>query len=72
LLTLDSLCDPQWTPEQQEDIQKIAKDTIPGIQTHAIPTGLQVKVGPDGIVKYLSERIDGIMQGTKSNVSTSA
>jgi hypothetical protein len=57
------LADPiQWTPEQQEQIQAIARDTIPGIKTHAIPTGLQVQVGPDGIVKYLMERIDDIMQ----------
>lgn len=52
----------QWTPEQQEQIQAIARDTIPGIKTHAIPTGLQVQVGPDGVVKYLMERIDDIMQ----------
>lgn len=52
---------PQWTPEQQEEIQSIARKAIPGIKTHAIPTGLQVKVGPEGIVKYLVERIDEIM-----------
>lgn len=51
----------QWTPEQQEEIQQIARDTIPGIKTHAIPTGLQVKVGPDGIVQYLMDQIEGIM-----------
>ncbi|EGU13314.1 hypothetical protein RTG_00480 [Rhodotorula toruloides ATCC 204091] len=51
-----------WTPEQQEEIQRIARETIPGIKTHAIPTGLQVQVGPDGIVKYLMERIDDIMK----------
>ncbi|WRT64443.1 uncharacterized protein IL334_001375 [Kwoniella shivajii] len=54
-------CASMWTPEQQEEIQKIARDTIPGIKTHGIPTGLQVQVGPDGIVKYLMERIDDIM-----------
>jgi hypothetical protein len=51
-----------WTPEQQEEIQKIARDTIPGIKTYAIPTGLQVKVGPQGIVDHLMERIDIIMK----------
>lgn len=54
--------DDQWTPEQQEEIQRIARETIPGIKTHAIPTGLQVKVGPDGVIKYLMERIDEIMK----------
>ena len=51
----------QWTPEEQAEIQKIAKETIPGIRTHAIPTGLQVEVGPDGVVDYLTERIDSIV-----------
>ncbi|BGO99343.1 hypothetical protein NBRC10513v2_000448 [Rhodotorula toruloides] len=55
-------CASMWTPEQQEEIQRIARETIPGIKTHAIPTGLQVQVGPDGIVKYLMERIDDIMK----------
>ncbi|BGP59176.1 hypothetical protein NBRC10512_004969 [Rhodotorula toruloides] len=55
-------CASMWTPEQQEEIQRIARETIPGIKTHAIPTGLQVQVGPDGIVKYLMERIDEIMK----------
>lgn len=53
---------PQWTPEEQAEIQQIARDTIPGIKTHAIPTGLQVKVGPDGVVAYLMEQIDGLMK----------
>lgn len=51
----------QWTPEEQEEIQRIARETVPGIRTHAIPTGLQVKVGPNGVVQYLMERIDEIM-----------
>lgn len=55
-------CASMWTPEQQEEIQKIARDTIPGIKTYAIPTGLQVKVGPQGIVDHLMERIDIIMK----------
>ncbi|BGP18775.1 hypothetical protein JCM10213_004266 [Rhodosporidiobolus nylandii] len=54
-------CASMWTPEQQEEIQKIAREVVPGIKTHAIPTGLQVKVGPDGIVSYLMERIDEVM-----------
>ncbi|KAK1926853.1 hypothetical protein DB88DRAFT_475833 [Papiliotrema laurentii] len=54
-------CASMWTPEQQEEIQRIARETIPGIKTHGIPTGLQVQVGPEGIVDYLTERIDGIL-----------
>ncbi|ORY73630.1 hypothetical protein BCR35DRAFT_307090 [Leucosporidium creatinivorum] len=55
-------CASMWTPEQQEEIQRIARETIPGIKTHAIPTGLQVKVGPSGVVDYLMERVDDIMK----------
>ncbi|KAL1412154.1 hypothetical protein Q8F55_003161 [Vanrija albida] len=50
-----------WTPEEQEQIQQIARDTIPGIKTHGIPTGLQVKEGPEGVVRYLTGQIDTIM-----------
>ncbi|WWC90325.1 uncharacterized protein L201_005258 [Kwoniella dendrophila CBS 6074] len=55
-------CASMWTPEQQEEIQKIAKETIPGIKTHAAPTGLQAQGGPEGVVKYLMGRIDEIMK----------
>ncbi|CAO1624512.1 unnamed protein product [Jaminaea pallidilutea] len=55
-------CASMWTPEQQEQIQQIARDTVPGIKTHAIPTGLQVQVGPQGIVDYLVERVPAIME----------
>ncbi|GMK55688.1 hypothetical protein CspeluHIS016_0207440 [Cutaneotrichosporon spelunceum] len=55
-------CASMWTPEEQAEIQQIARETIPGIRTHAIPTGLQVQVGPDGVIKYLMERIDDIMK----------
>ena len=53
----------QWTLEEQDRIQQIAKDTIPGIKTHAAPPGLQAQAGVEGVVKHLSERIDEIMQG---------
>ncbi|GAA5854784.1 hypothetical protein JCM8547_004071 [Rhodosporidiobolus lusitaniae] len=58
---IEDFCASMWTPEQQEEIQKIAREVVPDIKTHAIPTGLQVQVGPDGIVKYLMERIDDVM-----------
>ncbi|TYJ51355.1 hypothetical protein B9479_008081 [Cryptococcus floricola] len=53
----------QWTSEEQTEIQQIAKNTIPGIKTYAIPTGMHVKAGPEGIIKYLTERIDSIVNG---------
>ncbi|WVW85186.1 hypothetical protein I302_107224 [Kwoniella bestiolae CBS 10118] len=54
-------CASMWTPEQQEEIQRIAKDTLPNIKTNGTPTGLHTQVGPDGIVKYLVEKIDDII-----------
>ncbi|ORY29566.1 hypothetical protein BCR39DRAFT_532157 [Naematelia encephala] len=54
-------CASMWTPEEQERIQRIARETIPGIKTHATPTGLQAKSGAEGVVEYLLERVDKIM-----------
>ncbi|KAJ9123163.1 hypothetical protein QFC22_001356 [Naganishia vaughanmartiniae] len=56
-------CASMWTPEQQEEIQRIARTTIPGIRTAAIPTGLQVERGPDAVVEFLKEKIDDVMAG---------
>ncbi|ODN76337.1 hypothetical protein L198_08113 [Cryptococcus wingfieldii CBS 7118] len=56
-------CASMWTPEEQTEIQRIAKNTIPCIKTYAIPTGMHVKAGPEGIIKYLTERIDSIVNG---------
>lgn len=55
-----------WTPEQQEEIQAIAHRTLPGIKTAALPPGLQVKIGPDGMVKYIVELIDTLGIPTRS------
>jgi hypothetical protein len=59
--TEPQFCASMWTPEQQTQIQQIARDTIPGIRTAAIPTGLQVEKGPDAVVEYLKGKIDEIM-----------
>jgi hypothetical protein len=50
-----------WTPEQSAEIQRIAKEIVPDIKTHAIPQGLQVERGPDAIVEYLEEQIPIIL-----------
>lgn len=55
----------QWTPEEQEEIQRTARETIHGFKTHAIPPGLQVEYGPDGVMKHLMENIDQIMAQSK-------
>lgn len=54
-------CASMWTAEQSAAILKSAKETIPGIKTHAIPFGLQVNDGPDAIVKHLEERIPELL-----------
>lgn len=46
-----------WTPEESEMIQSLAKSVVPDIKTHAIPMGLQVERGPDGVVEYLVEKV---------------
>lgn len=47
-----------WTVEEQESIQKTAKETIEGIKTFAIPTGMQVAEGPEVVLKFLIASID--------------
>jgi hypothetical protein len=50
-----------WTPEESAEIQRIAKEIVPDIKTHAIPQGLQVQRGPDAVVEYLEEQIPGLL-----------
>ena len=50
-----------WTPEQAEDIKSIAKSTVPGIITYAIPEGLQIEKGPDAVVKHLIDTLPRIL-----------
>jgi riboflavin synthase len=44
-----------WTPQESDEIQRIARETVPGIKTMAIPQGLQVEKGPDAVVEFLKE-----------------
>lgn len=52
-----------WTPEQAKEIRQIALDTVPGIKTHAIPQGMQVKDGPDAVVAYLVREVPKMLDG---------
>ncbi|OAP59218.1 hypothetical protein AYL99_06516 [Fonsecaea erecta] len=54
-------CASMWTPEESSRIQQIARSIVPDIKTHAIPEGLQVQKGPDGVVEYLKENIPRIL-----------
>ena len=50
-----------WTPEESDKIQSIAKETVPGIKTMAIPFGLQVEKGPDAVVEFLKKNWGGLV-----------
>jgi hypothetical protein len=45
-----------WTEEESNEIQRIARETVSGIKTMAIPQGLQAEKGPDGVVEFLKEK----------------
>ena len=45
-----------WTKEESDEIKRIARDTVPGIKTMAIPQGLQIEKGPDAVVEFLKEK----------------
>jgi len=55
-------CASMWTMEESDEIQRIAKDTVPGIKTMAIPRGLQVEKGPDAVVEFLKEKWPALVQ----------
>jgi hypothetical protein len=50
-----------WTSEESGEIQRIAKEIVPDIKTHAIPEGLQVAKGPDGVFEHLMETIPTLL-----------
>lgn len=54
-----------WTAEESGRIRAVARETVPGIKTHAILQGLQVERGPDAVVEYLKERLPGIIDGVE-------
>lgn len=51
-----------WTPEESAEMHGIARTVSPGIKTHAIPQGLQVREGPDAIVVHLSEALPKLLE----------
>ena len=60
-----------WTPEESQKIQTIAKETIPGIRTMALPQGLQVQHGPDAVVEYLVKKLPGLISSEVPKLGTS-
>ncbi|KAL3421727.1 hypothetical protein PVAG01_05883 [Phlyctema vagabunda] len=54
-------CASMWTKDESDEIQRIAKATVPGVKTMAIPEGLQVEKGPDAVVEFLKEKWPGLV-----------
>ena len=52
-----------WTKEQSDGIRAIAREVVPGIRTTAIPEGLQVEKGPDGVFEWLMEELPKLIEG---------
>ena len=52
-----------WTKAESDEIQRIARETVPGFRTMAIPAGLQVEKGPDAVVAFLKEKWPGVIEG---------
>jgi uncharacterized heparinase superfamily protein len=61
LANLAKFCASMWTPSESEEIQRIARETVPGVKTMALPHGLQVERGPDAVVEYLKEKWPGLV-----------
>jgi riboflavin synthase len=51
-----------WSKSESDEIQRIAKETVPGIKTMAIPQGLQAEKGPDAVVEFLKEKWPGLVE----------
>lgn len=50
-----------WTEEEARQIHDTARAIKPDIKLHAIPHGLQVERGPEGVVEYLVERVPALL-----------
>jgi hypothetical protein len=61
LILRGKFCASMWTKEESDEIQRIAKELVPGIQTIAIPQGLQVEKGPDAVVEFIKEKWPGLV-----------
>ena len=62
LIWFRQFCASMWTLEESDEIQRIAKETVPGVKTMAIPQGLQVEKGPDAVVEFLKEKWPGLVE----------
>jgi hypothetical protein len=52
-----------WTEEEVAQIENIARRERPGIRVFAIPRGLQLREGPEGVVEFLVKGVPGWLDG---------
>ncbi|KAK5137061.1 hypothetical protein LTR08_001070 [Meristemomyces frigidus] len=50
-----------WTPEQSSKVLDQAREVNPKVKTLALPQGLQVAKGPDGVVDYIKEQLPALI-----------
>ncbi|KAJ7036630.1 hypothetical protein C8F04DRAFT_1095186 [Mycena alexandri] len=50
-----------WTPEQAEEIVRIAKEVIPDIKTFNPPRGLQADKGTNAVAEYIEENLPALL-----------
>jgi riboflavin synthase len=62
MLTLVQFCASMWTVQESDEIQRIAKETVPGIKTMVIPQGLQAEKGPDAVVAFVKEKWPALVE----------
>ncbi|KAK3073891.1 hypothetical protein LTR53_004130 [Teratosphaeriaceae sp. CCFEE 6253] len=51
-----------WTPEQSSRVLAQAKEVNPACKTLAIPQGLQVEKGPEGVVDWVTEHLPPLLE----------
>jgi hypothetical protein len=50
-----------WTPEQSDSVLSRAREINANVKTLALPQGLQVERGPDAVVEYIVEKLEGLI-----------
>lgn len=44
-------------------VERIARGIVPDVIFYAIPQGLQVREGPEGVVKHLMQHLPALLDG---------
>lgn len=51
-----------WTPEQSDSVLSHAREVNRNVKTLALPQGLQIERGPDAVVEYIVEKLEGLTE----------